>query len=437
MPTLLPARKSGFTLIELALVAGIMGLVAMFFYPSLMRLVSTDKHVQAKRLVRTARDEIVGFVRIHNRFPQSLAEIGHGHDPWGKALEWELAPNLTNATNICRYCGTDMNATIHGKKVTNVALLVWSTGKNREDDVRTGSDCQVLNHEENYAPGKLFDDVVEVVSLAQLEGWLGGHTSQDCSDPDLLVCYPMNNSTDVTKIEDYAMYALHSTTVNNPQPCLDRFGCPGGAYDFDKDAQQYALVRDTGRYLDAGTDDISVAAWVSVWGPQVQNPNAPSRYYGAIVGKGFLANADGYGLLTSSKHNKHRYCFNFQIRKDYKNPKFVNSGSFSQYSVYDHQWRFVVGVADRDAPGNGLKIYVNGQCMGEADPTLAGPIIDPQAIPFSIGNAYGYEDHVIPHGVINRKFYFNGRIDDVQVYKRALTAIEVETIYNATRSLYR
>jgi hypothetical protein len=76
-------------------------------------------------------------------------------------------------------------------------------------------------------------------------------------------------------------------------------------------------------------------------------------------------------------------------------------------------WSHVVGTYD----GEQIKIYVNGQLAGSSK---RSGNIDNTTNPLKIGNVSGH--------------YFNGTVDEIHVYNRALSAKEVEAHYNNTYS---
>jgi prepilin-type N-terminal cleavage/methylation domain-containing protein len=110
---------------------------------------------------------------------------------------------------------------------------------------------------------------------------------------------------------------------------------------------------------------------------------------------------------------------------------FNTSGTiaFDVYSSAGHQtvtsalpltansWNYIVGVLD--SSNNAMKIYVNGVAQGTI--TTSGSFSPETNTPFSVGSRY-YNS-----GWTN---LFRGLIDDVRVYKRALTAAQIAAIYN-------
>ena len=79
------------------------------------------------------------------------------------------------------------------------------------------------------------------------------------------------------------------------------------------------------------------------------------------------------------------------------------------------QWYHVAGVYD----GSSVRLYVNGSQVGNAV-TTSGAIV-PSTNPLRIGND--------PSNPTTR--FFNGLVDEASVYSAALTAAEIQAIYNA------
>ena len=90
----------------------------------------------------------------------------------------------------------------------------------------------------------------------------------------------------------------------------------------------------------------------------------------------------------------------------------VNANSGVSLSL--NAWHFIVGTYD----GTTVSLYVDGQLAGTAP--LTGPIQDNSSTT-SIGTKFAD----------GTTFYsFNGRVDDVGIYNRALTPAELQAIYN-------
>lgn len=86
---------------------------------------------------------------------------------------------------------------------------------------------------------------------------------------------------------------------------------------------------------------------------------------------------------------------------------------------WNNQWHHVCTVFDKGLSAGRLKIYVNGEIAAQSDALDA---VLNQNNSFNLGVLY------IGHDAFNGT-YFNGKIDDVRLYNRALTAREVQIIH--------
>ena len=85
----------------------------------------------------------------------------------------------------------------------------------------------------------------------------------------------------------------------------------------------------------------------------------------------------------------------------------------------DGRFHHVAVAVDRDSP-TGLKLYVDGQLQGTYNPTaLIGDLSNTQ--PLRIGN----------HCDSYFNSFFKGIIDELSIYRKALSESEIQGIYNA------
>jgi hypothetical protein len=82
-------------------------------------------------------------------------------------------------------------------------------------------------------------------------------------------------------------------------------------------------------------------------------------------------------------------------------------------AVSTNQWVFLTGVAN----GTQILFYVNGNLVGTS--TLSAALVPSTRTINYIGRSNWSSDS-----------YFNGYIEDVQIYSRALSAAEVSTLYS-------
>jgi len=86
--------------------------------------------------------------------------------------------------------------------------------------------------------------------------------------------------------------------------------------------------------------------------------------------------------------------------------------------VGDDMWHFLVGVRDRTGSGK-FKFYVDGVLDAEGQATHQGDIVA------STGNAY----YTLGSHCAKTMGYFEGYIDEVMVFDKALSPTEVEYLY--------
>lgn len=89
---------------------------------------------------------------------------------------------------------------------------------------------------------------------------------------------------------------------------------------------------------------------------------------------------------------------------------------------WNNKWHHVCTVFDRTLPANRLKIYVNGEVAAQSD--AYDSVLNHDSFSASARLTIGGDTHWGQ--------YFNGMIDDVRIYNRALSAREVQILY--TRS---
>ena len=174
-------------------------------------------------------------------------------------------------------------------------------------------------------------------------------------------------------------------------------------------------------YVDCGNDpslNITGAVTVSSWVKSVKN-NA-SLFQG-IIGKGNL-NGPEYGyILTKGIDN--RFYFQVSLGSYARSDK----STYSDLEYTDDAWHHLVGVL---LPDGSHYLYVDGVQQSAHSGTGT---FRPAAsnIRLVIGTAYG-------DSPLNTNYNekFKGLIDDVRIYNRALSAAEIQAIYEASKLNY-
>lgn len=178
----------GVTLIEMAIVVAVIGLIATIIVPLLVRSIRQEKLSEGRRLVRSVRDEIVGYAIIHKRLPASLADVGHSKDAWLGDILYRPAPDLVTS-DICDQNSTTLDLIQGASTVDDVAFVVVSRGENYNMQIDNAT-----NHVETYDQGRPvdsytaggdparatdeFDDILEFVTLGYLQSKICTATAQ-------------------------------------------------------------------------------------------------------------------------------------------------------------------------------------------------------------------------------------------------------------------
>ncbi len=215
-------------------------------------------------------------------------------------------------------------------------------------------------------------------------------TNSDTINFGLVACYPFSgNANDQTLNGNHGVvYGAVLTT--------DRFGNPNSAYYFDGINDGIEVARSLS--LEPRTS-MSACAWVykeassNAWTPilskryTIQDPyNSYSMDGGAGINQRWMANIC-HGVVGSQR------------------------SVFSKTSRPYNQWEFVVMVYD----GSRLKMYINGQ---EENSIAVSGNIGYSSLGFYIGKNTVYDQ------------FFKGKIDDVRIYNRPLSACEIRYLYN-------
>lgn len=151
--------------------------------------------------------------------------------------------------------------------------------------------------------------------------------------------------------------------------------------------------------LDFGPNDsFALAAWIKM--------DQSIGDWHVILGKASNYSLDGYALRHSRNGN-----LNMMIEAS---DGAKESGATAQGDYRDNNWHLVVGVIDRENKTN--TIYVDGIEKGQSDISQIG----------DLSNDYYFNIGALNRGALS----FKGLIDEVRIYQRALSSIEIRQLYN-------
>jgi uncharacterized protein (TIGR02145 family) len=179
-------------------------------------------------------------------------------------------------------------------------------------------------------------------------------------------------------------------TVNGATLTSDRFGNEGKAYNFNGSSNYINTGLHTGI-----TNTISLCAWV-------KTTSSPD-HAGIVVSRSTLSNASG--LFYSPDRNPYPF---MDINPGYRVQNQSNI-------INDDKWHFIIGTYD----GTLMKLYNDGILIAttsiNTNLNIQGDFI------IGLDNIPGFSR------------YFNGSIDDIRIYNRALSSDEVAELYNSEK----
>ena len=134
-----PKARKGFTLIEMAIVLVIVGLLAGLTLPVISDLIKREKSSAATSMLEQVREQIIGYALIYGYLPDDLqADLGIGDDPYGNTIQYRYATDL--ATDLCAETSTDFDVEYYTSAsshttTNNVAFALFSIGRNMNKEL--------------------------------------------------------------------------------------------------------------------------------------------------------------------------------------------------------------------------------------------------------------------------------------------------------------
>ena len=187
--------------------------------------------------------------------------------------------------------------------------------------------------------------------------------------------------------------------VNGAIAVEDRFGSSNAALDFDGTLTDYVTIEETPSLQ---LEQISFSAWILLEAPGEYNIINKSHYDDATFEQFSLSFLDSVFEFAIKRESSCLPGIGWQR---------VKSRVITEYG----SWVFVVGTWD----GITEKIYFNGQIDSTNNNVPNGPIDQCLGSQIRIGRNWASDE-----------MHLLGSLDDVRIHNRALSAVEIDTLYH-------
>lgn len=214
----------------------------------------------------------------------------------------------------------------------------------------------------------------------------------------------------------------NSGVVYGPSLTTDRFGNPNSAYSFDG-------IDD---YIDINNSnlDASLEATINFWFAASSSWNSSTDHQ-ALILSDVLGDNNGDFLIAFNRTNcggspaSNDGKFHFELQGDMANGNSVNCPTYGLTKVSSNvntwnsqEWNMITAIVN----GGRIKIYVNGVFQNIQDCSSA-LFINGQNV--TLGRYFAPQQLSV----------FDGSMDDIRIYGRALTDIEITSIFNELNPL--
>ncbi|MBN2416376.1 hypothetical protein JXO52_11070, partial [bacterium] len=202
----------------------------------------------------------------------------------------------------------------------------------------------------------------------------------------LVAYYPFNGNADDESGNN------HDGTVTGPVLTADKFGEPDCAYSFDGSNDYISIPDNADQRI---RPPLSIAFWI--------NPDDYSSSGRFILSKGDAAFRHYYFSINTVG------AVTFGVEG------YDQNTVLSTTTLNTSRWYHIVGIHD----GFTLKLYVDGSLDSMETATNLGNPNHNQFLNFGIDQSNLYSSK-----------FFDGRLDEVRIYSKALSLLEIDTLYN-------
>lgn len=214
--------------------------------------------------------------------------------------------------------------------------------------------------------------------------------------------WPLDEGSGI-RAEDMSTNSNNGTLTNGPTWVV---GKNGGALSFSSTSSQYLDIPNESNFDFANTT-FTVSEWIKT----------TQAGLGTLVGKNDRdVNNNGWVSFVNVAGNLNKFAFQL------KGSGGVGIERYSNTSVNDGLWHHVVAVVTTDtvtAANNIISIYIDG-------------ILDQGSI-LQV-NPYIANNNTVKIGRRDTQDYYDGQMDDVRIYNRGLSAIEIAALYKGSKA---
>ncbi len=225
------------------------------------------------------------------------------------------------------------------------------------------------------------------------------------SPPGMKAWWPFDESTG-TSAKDVMQYNNSANYVGNP--IQEPAGMVAGCIQLNRwdhwATQEYLEVKDHGE-INFGSGNFTIDAWVNLTDDQ--------NDMDMILDK-----------RTTNMGTPKGYCFyiyyNSYLKLDLSDglTSYNYSSNPSQFEIDGNHWHHVAVTVDKNNPVDGIKFYIDGLPQGTASPPNINFNVDnTQNLFIGASQTLGY--------------VFYGKLDEIELFERALDPTEIENIKNA------
>lgn len=207
--------SKGFTLVELAIVLVIVGLLVGMGAGLMGPLTKRAKVYETKEIVNAAAESLISYGATNNELPDTStfpSEVGRANDAWGNALNYIMEDNLKDSSlgGICERKSTRLTVNVCSDTGCSapdvrpdIAFIILSSGENMNNQTegtlavtatRTINVYDYGLNIDNYATDmnrtEPYDDIVKWISLQELR------TKAGCVGPQIKI---LNNDLPIGK----------------------------------------------------------------------------------------------------------------------------------------------------------------------------------------------------------------------------------------------